>query len=105
MSGLFFPEDERPTTYPHRPGWRAEGTSREAAEGIAPKAKPLRERVLAELRQAPGSPEQLAKRLGEPVMNIRPRLSEASKLGLVRDSGKRGRAQGGRMAIIWEIVP
>jgi hypothetical protein len=38
-------------------------------------------------------------------MNVRPRLSELSKQGLVIDSGARGTAMGGRRAIIWKVAP
>lgn len=94
-----------PLRYPDKPGAKARDTAFAAAEAIAPKAKTLRERVLAEVRAFPGSPEMIAQRLREPVMNIRPRLSELSKKNLVRDSGRRAQAQGGRKAIIWEPVP
>lgn len=89
------------TRYPATPGFKRAGTSQAAAEAIAPKALSLRARVLEAVKAKPGTPEQIAKRLGEPVMNVRPRLSEAAKLGLVKDSGLRGRAMGGRQAIVW----
>lgn len=91
-------------TYPLKPGWKKRETSRAAAEGIAPAATSLRERVLAEVRRKPGTPEEIAVRLVEPVMNIRPRLSELSKLQLVADSGRRGTAMGGRKAIVWKAI-
>jgi hypothetical protein len=90
--------------YPQGPGWKAQDTSRAAAQGMAPKAMGLRERILAELQHFDGSPEMLAQRLNEPVMNIRPRLSELLKAGKVRDTGRRALAQGGRKAIVWEAV-
>ncbi len=87
--------------YPSSPGWKARSTSRDAAAGIAAKAGPLRDRVLAEVRRRPGTPEQISDRIREPLMNVRPRLSELAAKGLVEDSGKRGDAAGGRKAIIW----
>lgn len=90
--------------YPNSPGWKARATSQAAAEAIAPQAKSLRARVFDELKKAPGTPEQIAHRMKEPLMNVRPRLSELSAKGLVRDSGARGQAMGGRQAIVWEVV-
>lgn len=97
MSDLFAGLD----AYPDAPGWKARDTSRAAAAGVAEKAKSLRERVLDAVCARPGTPEQIAKRIGEPLMNVRPRLSELAAKGLVEDSGLRGPAVGGRQAIIW----
>ena len=93
-----------PVRYPDRPGFKVRDTSRKAAEAMTPKAKPLRDRVLAAIRAKPGTPEDIAARLREPVMNIRPRLSELSAKGFVMDSGERGPAMGGRQAIVWRAA-
>lgn len=90
--------------YPDSPGWKARETSQAAAEAVAPQAKTLRARVLEELRKAPGTPEQLALRLREPLMNVRPRCSELARQGLIEDSQARGTAMGGRKAIIWKVA-
>jgi hypothetical protein len=92
-------------SYPQPPGYKARQTSRDAAAGIAPKAQSLRVRCYEALKERPGTAEDLAERLGAPVMNIRPRLSECANMGLIRDTGRRGPASGGQQAIIWEIVP
>ena len=88
-------------TYPAIPGWKGQGTSREAAEGIAPRAPTIRERVLASIRHRPATPEQVADRIGEPVMNVRPRCSELSAKGLIVATEIRGKAMGGRKAVVW----
>ena len=95
----------QPDLYPDAPGWKGSDTSRAAAAGITAKVGTLKERVLAELRVRQGTPEQLAARMREPVMNIRPRLSELRALGQVEDSGQRGTAMGGRLAIVWRVKP
>lgn len=87
--------------YPSHPGWKGRGTSKAAADGIAPEAKGLRARVLEAVKARQGTPEQIAHRLGVPLMNVRPRLSELAAVGLVEDSGERGTAMGGRKAIVW----
>ena len=91
-------------SYPDAPGWKAQSTSKAAAEGVTPKAGSLRSRCYDALKERPGTAEDLAERLGAPVMNIRPRLSECFARGLIRDSGRRGPAMGGQRAIIWETV-
>ena len=90
--------------YPDTPGWKGQATSRAAAEGIAPTAKSLRERVLEAVRLHPGTPEDIARRLGEPVLNVRPRTSELFRAGLIERTGITGKALGGRDAIIWRAV-
>ena len=91
-------------TYPDAPGWKGRDTSKAAAQAIAPKAQSLRERVLVAVTAQPGSPEQIARRIGVPLMNVRPRLSELAARGLVVDTGRREIADGGRKAIVWQAV-
>ncbi|MDP1598992.1 hypothetical protein [Phenylobacterium sp.] len=91
-------------TYPESPGFKARETSRAAAAAMAPQAKSLRARVFDEIKKAPGTPEQIAHRLKEPLMNVRPRCSELAAKGLIMDSEARGTAMGGRRAIIWRAA-
>ena len=91
--------------YPNAPGWKGRATSREAAQGMAPKATTIRDRVLASLKRYPGTPEDIAGRIAEPVMNVRPRFSELAAKGLIEDTGRRGPASGGRWATIWRVTP
>jgi hypothetical protein len=99
---LFAAPRVRRPAYPASPGAKARDTSHAAAEGMAPKAESLRDRVLAEIRRAPATPEQVALRLGEPLMNVRPRCSELAKLGKIVDTQLRREAMGGRQAIVWK---
>lgn len=89
--------------YPEAPGFKARDTSEDASIGIEPKARGLRARVYDALRLGPATPEDIAERLGEPVHNIRPRITELSARNMVEDSGERGPAMGGRQAIKWRI--
>jgi hypothetical protein len=91
--------------YPDRPGYKACDTSRLAADGVAPQARTLKARVYEEIKKRPSTPEQVANRLGEPLMNCRPRFSELARQGLIIDSGARGTAMGGRKAIVWAVPP
>lgn len=90
--------------YPNAPGHKGRETSRAAAKGIAVHAKSLRERVLDEIKIRPGTPEQIAHRMSEPLMNVRPRCSELAAKKLIKDSGGRADAMGGRKAIIWMVA-
>lgn len=91
-----------PRRYPEAPGYKARKTSLDAARGMTERAPKLRDRIFDSLKtEGPATPEIIAERLGEPLMNVRPRLSELAKLGLVFDTGRRGEAQGGRRAIVW----
>lgn len=101
---LFGGRATRPRRYPDKPGAKARATSFAAAEGVAEKALSLKARVLAAIRMAPSTPEQVALLLGEPLMNVRPRCSELATLGLIADSGARRPAMGGRDAIVWKAV-
>lgn len=89
--------------YPNRPGFKARETAKAAADGLAPKAGSLRARVYDALKHGPMTPEEIADLIGEPVMNVRPRLSELSAKDLIEDSGLRGEAMGGRKAIKWRV--
>lgn len=89
--------------YPTAPGWKREGTSREAAESIAPKAMSLRARVFEVIKRRPSTPEEVAAALNEPVHNIRPRVSEGVARGLYEETGERRIAMGGRMASVWRV--
>jgi predicted ArsR family transcriptional regulator len=89
------------TDYPNQPGFKARDTSKEAAEGVSLAAMTLRVRVLSAIKAKPGTPEEIAERLGVPVMNVRPRCSELSARGSIVDSGERRQAMGGRNAIVW----
>lgn len=89
--------------YPAQPGFKARQTSQAAAAQIAPKAVSLRARVLDAIKEKPGTPEEIAARLGEPVMNVRPRCSELAARNLITDSGARREAMGGRLAIVWQV--
>ncbi|HKT53615.1 MAG TPA: hypothetical protein VJP88_04140 [Caulobacteraceae bacterium] len=92
------------THYPDAPGHKARDTAKAAADLIAPRERSLRARVYDEIAKRPGTPEDIAERLGEAVHSIRPRCSQLAAAGLIEDSGQRGDAMGGRKAIIWRVT-
>jgi predicted ArsR family transcriptional regulator len=90
--------------YPDTPGFKARETSAEAARSVGHRAAGLRAHVLASITSLPGTPEEVAARLGQPVHSIRPRFSELAAKGLIEDSGERGEAMGGKRAIRWRAA-
>lgn len=91
--------------YPHRPGAQDRDTSREAAEVAAETAPQLRGRALAVVEKSNGlTADEVAGKLGLSILSIRPRLTELSRLGKVRDSGQRRPNASGRNAIVWAPV-
>jgi hypothetical protein len=87
--------------YPDSPGYKREGTSQEAAEAIKSRAKRLCSMVLEELTRAPGTADEIAQRLGEDRLSIRPRLSELAAKNLIVDSGTRRVNESGKSATVW----
>lgn len=96
--------------YPQEPGYKAEGTSAQAAKEITSKAATVRDRVLALLRSDAHkyyglTPDEAADILGESILTVRPRFSELRAKGLIHDSGKRRANASGKMAVIWLAFP
>lgn len=87
--------------YPSAPGWKTEGTSRDAAHAIEPHARTLRDRVLALLRIDRLTADEVADRLGETVLSVRPRLSELSRQALIVKTGERRPNASGMNAWVW----
>lgn len=87
-------------------GWKARDTAKAAAEAVKPTAATLRARALELLRrEGPRTADDVARRLDEHPLAMRPRLSELAALGLIEDTRQRGRNESGKRAIIWRAVP
>ena len=85
------------TGYPELPGHKGGGTSREAAEAIAPVAPGWRGKVLNFLcANAAQSwlPDEVARELGVSPFLIRPRFTELQAAGLIARTGERRRNVG-----------
>lgn len=91
-------------SYPHEPGAKARDTSFAAARAMGLKVGSIRARVYEAIAERPSTPEEIAARIGEPVFSVRPRASELATMGLIKDSGKRREAMGGKLAIVWSIT-
>lgn len=92
-----------PPRYPQAAGWKANGTSRDAAESID--AAGLRGKVLAAIKShGPLTADECAERLHMDRLSIRPRCTELRELGKLRDTGLRRPNASGRGAIVWDEV-
>lgn len=92
--------------YPDFPGYKARGTSQEAAEAIAPKVSHLRAKVLRAYMAAHAglTADEVAGALGLTVLTIRPRVSELRLARVLVDSGLRRANQSGKSATVWKIA-
>lgn len=89
--------------YPHSPAYRVgSDTSFAAAESVD--ASTLRARVLAELRKAPGTADEIAARLGLSILSTRPRLTELKRMGRICDTGERRPNASGRSAAVLKLA-
>lgn len=90
-------------TYPSRAGYKAEGTSQDAANAIegSGRAARLRTAVLGFYARQNGTADECAEALGESPFSIRPRCSELVKQGrLVRTGERRKSSEGGASAVL-----
>ena len=93
------------SNYPESPGAKDRDTSHEAAAAIADETSLLRARALTTLkRHGALTADEVASHMGETVLSVRPRITELSQLGQVRDSGERRPNISGRNAIVWKVT-
>ena len=75
-------------SYPTEPGFKAPGTSEEAAGNVKHKAKVLREKCLRMLREhGDYTAQEMADLLQEHLGDVAPRLSELKTEGIIFNSG------------------
>jgi len=95
------------SAYPHAAGYKAVGTSSDAAAGIEStgKAQRLREAVAAIYATGvEATADEIAEALGESILAIRPRVSELHTKGKLVETGERRRSDGGRYAHVWKAA-
>jgi hypothetical protein len=93
--------------YPDSPGFKSRGTSSLAAGRIAPHAEALHDRVFAFLKAnypAPFTADEVADRLGESFLSVRPRLSELRRSALIEPTAERRVNKSDMMAHCWRAV-
>jgi hypothetical protein len=91
-------------TYPDSPGFTSRGTSSLAAGRIAPHDEALRDRVFAFLKAnypAPFTADEVADRLGESLLSVRPPLSELRRSELIEPTAERRANRSRMLARCW----
>jgi predicted ArsR family transcriptional regulator len=89
-------------SYPNSPGFKTDGTSREAAGKMRRPALTLRDRVLDLLSQGYRlTADEIADVLHESILSIRPRVSELHRKGLIQRSSVRRTNASGMQAHVW----
>ena len=92
--------------YPEQPGYKAEGTSADAAQSVrlvASKGRLACMRAL--IKFGPMTADEVAAHLGMDRLYIRPRMSELVRMGSIRETGERRKNISGRSAAVMWIVP
>jgi hypothetical protein len=98
--------DQQEPLYPFHPGFKAEGTSHDAARVIAPKAPTLRAKVKRLLSQRGAmTPDETAEAMGEDILSVRPRFSELKRLGEIERTGERRKNESGVAAYVFRVRP
>lgn len=93
--------------YPERAGFKAEGTSQEAANAIegSGQAARLRTAVLGWYARQDGTADECAAGLGESILSIRPRCSELLKQGRLYVTGLRRKSSSGHSQNVLAMTP
>jgi len=93
-------------TYPDSPGWKAQDTSRDAAQAVDGRADTLRRRIMAVLmlNRKAYTADEIAELLNESPLSIRPRFSELYAQGAIWDTGVRRQNSSGHKAICWSAI-
>lgn len=91
-------------SYPNSPGYKAPGTSQEAAEKVSSSTGNARGRILKLLWHSPAlSADEIALEMGWTVLYCRPRVSELHSMGAIKKAG-RGKNASGLSANLWTIA-
>lgn len=91
--------------YPYAPGFKVEQpeTSKQAATAVKSRAETLREQVLEKFRLGSATADEIAAKLGESVLAIRPRVAELHKQGKLKDTTFRRKNESGHSAVVWQL--
>jgi predicted ArsR family transcriptional regulator len=90
--------------YPDAPGFKAAGTSEDAADSAKLVAAYIRAKVLRAVQQRPMTPDECAETLGLSILSVRPRFSELRADCKIVDTGARRENISGRKAAVWRAA-
>jgi hypothetical protein len=93
-------------SYPEVPGFKAAGTSQDAATAVSTRAPRLRLIVLTAFKEVPGglTAEEAAEVLSLSILSVRPRVAELHRLGEIRPTDERRKNSSGMSATVWRIA-
>lgn len=91
--------------YPNEPGWKTTKpeTSQAAAVAVRSRAATLRDQVLEVYRIGSATADEIAAKLNESVLTIRPRVAELHKQGKLADTTFRRKNASGHSAVVWRL--
>lgn len=98
--------DDRP--YPATPGYKAPGTSQEAATVTRSRQGDLQIAVLESIRKAGArglTADEAAEAINKTVHAIRPRVTELAQDGKIEKTGERRKNASGLGANVWRVKP
>lgn len=93
--------------YPEAPGFKAAGTSQDAAESMVNSAPRLRRMCLQHIEKTGeigATPDETAAALGLSVLSVRPRFTELAGSGAIRPTGATRKNTSGRSAKVWVLM-
>src|SRR4051794_26840174 len=101
-----YPAAKNRAVYPDAPGYKAAGTSEQAAAAFTEPAKNLRAAVLECITAEPAglTADEAATRLGRSVLSVRPRVAELHRQGEIIETVERRRNQSGMTATVWRVA-
>jgi predicted transcriptional regulator len=91
--------------YPNAPGYKdvSAATSRQAAARMESRAPTLREKCFEVLKDRELTADEIADKLGDTVLSIRPRISELKAQGRICATEKRRCNISGVKAVVWKV--
>ena len=78
-------------------------TRRAAAEAAKGRATALKAAILRELARGEATSDEIAARLKETVLSVRPRVCDLKKARRIVDTGMRRRTASGSPATVWRV--
>ena len=81
-------------------------TSREAHDAAKPRMPRLHDLIWRALdTHGPHTPDEMAARLGENILTVRPAFTKMTKENMIADTGQRRRNDSKRQAMVWRARP
>ena len=90
--------------YNGMPGFKVSGPSQEAAEKVSARVNYLQGKCLEALRaHGPLTADEIAEKVGETILSIRPRCSELKRAGKIQKTDARRKNISGCSATVWRL--